>query len=638
MPLLEDECKGCADTASAGFNDLIRLIQNPGDAAKPGGNIGKAYRSVIGSKPVRVTNRVRNGKFIFRASTVLDYAVAATSDSRGSKKERQHFARHYLEPFAAYFTAEAFLPFLFNHCIQDDSSAHTLQEAFEQFKLFVQCNYQKEIEETEVKSWFWDVESIPPRFNYTNAQRLFAYCDITKTGEVTESMEVSSSAATLISEGHSKVSSEAATAMPLTDMTVVDGLELWLDATARETIELDRCEEANAVQQWRSKGDCGRVLTAEFGTPVLRGAGTHLHPSPVCIEFDYDKSMRIDPPLQAIQTIISVHKFKRCRDMAAHYIFSGDEQSPFHGDNDKISSGHGAWAAGVPFFEANIRLNSGVGEPTKHTMAWTEEFKVASVVMSKGPVPTDRDGSRVNRIGRDRQYHEFAGFLAEVLVWNRELSEQEVIVVEKYLRSKHSIPVISPGPAGTHTMVSDDVIHSYRPDTAEGVPEVFKDRIPASNITLQAAGCVNGGGTGREFIQNLNNSSTASWDKWYHCGSISSSWVEATFRGGPQVLVAYAMCSANDVPARDPVRWTLEGLVCETQRWELLHDSSAVAAANFTNRWQWLSFTIAAPRAVSKVRLNISQVRQVQDGIQLGHMHFFGTPSSQSMDICCHIN
>ena len=180
MPLWEDDCKGCTDTASAGLNDLVGLIQNPGNEEKPGGNIGKSYRSVIGTRPVRVTNLVYNGVFIFSAhGNVFNHAIAAADERRSSKAERQHFARYYLEPFAAYFAPKSFLPLLFNYCNQDASAARALQKVFEEFKQHVMAENQGEvIEEPEVQNWFWDVEKIPPAFEHKNARRLFAYCGV----------------------------------------------------------------------------------------------------------------------------------------------------------------------------------------------------------------------------------------------------------------------------------------------------------------------------------------------------------------------------------------------------------------------------------------------------------------------------
>eukprot|EP01036_Dinobryon_divergens_P030268 gene30268-39488_t len=176
MPLWEDDCKGCADSASTGLNDLIGLVQYPGDAMKPGGNIGKAYRTVIGSRSVRATKHVRSDAFIFRASgIVFNFAKTAADERRSSQVERQHFAQHYLEPFVAYFTPTAILPLLFNYCIQDVSTARALQQVFEEFK---QQQQGEGIEETEVMNWVWDAEKIPPDFKTVNARQLFAYCGI----------------------------------------------------------------------------------------------------------------------------------------------------------------------------------------------------------------------------------------------------------------------------------------------------------------------------------------------------------------------------------------------------------------------------------------------------------------------------
>ena len=176
MPLWEDDCKGCADSASTGLNDLIGLIQYPGDAIKPGGNIGKAYRTVIGSRSVRATKHVRSDAFIFRASgIVFNFAKTAADERHSSQVERQHFAQHYLEPFVAYFTPTAILPLLFNYCVQDVSTARALQQVFEEFK---QQQQGEGIEETEVMNWVWDAEKIPPDFKTVNARQLFAYCGI----------------------------------------------------------------------------------------------------------------------------------------------------------------------------------------------------------------------------------------------------------------------------------------------------------------------------------------------------------------------------------------------------------------------------------------------------------------------------
>eukprot|EP01036_Dinobryon_divergens_P035402 gene35402-45868_t len=225
------------------------------------------------------------------------------------------------------------------------------------------------------------------------------------------------------------------------EMTVTSGLELWLDATAVETIDF-LPNNSGQVTSWKSREvpgttTVGRCLSAEFGNPILHNRTLK---SPSAIEFDYNKSMKIEPPMDKIQTIISVHKFKVGMDGAYHYIFTGEQQSPFHGDNGMIASSHGRIGQGSPFNDAHIRLNGVNRDLTERTSAWKDEFKVASVVMSTGAVPVDNRWLRINRIGRDREFHEFPGLVSELLVWNRALSLDEVLSVEEYLHEKYFIP------------------------------------------------------------------------------------------------------------------------------------------------------------------------------------------------------
>ena len=51
-------------------------------------------------------------------------------------------------------------------------------------------------------------------------------------------------------------------------------------------------------------------------------------------------------------------------------------------------------------------------------------------------------GPGVDRIGRDRDFHEFAGYLTELLVWDCNLSPEEVRSVEEYLQRKYNIFVL----------------------------------------------------------------------------------------------------------------------------------------------------------------------------------------------------
>ncbi len=148
-------------------------------------------------------------------------------------------------------------------------------------------------------------------------------------------------------------------------------------------------------------------------------------------------------------------------------------------------------------------------------------------------------------------------------------------------------------------------------------------RIPQSEMRLTAAGDVRGGGTGREYLVNLHNESTQSWDKWYHSGA-RSSWIQIDFTSS-QSISRYGLCSANDSPHRDPAVFELRGKLadCENpdEAWVTLH---SVQQSPFSERWQWVWFDVsseAGHQLFDSLRLEIQSVRQERDGIQLGHLH-----------------
>ena len=116
---------------------------------------------------------------------------------------------------------------------------------------------------------------------------------------------------------------------------------------------------------------------------------------------------------------------------------TSSDNFPFHGTDEFIASAK--YARDSPFKDAKVRINGGEGIPTVETKIWKDKFKVASVVMEGNAVPPTEG---IDRIGRDRIYFEFAGYLTELLVWSRKLSVDEVEVVEEYLLQKYKISVI----------------------------------------------------------------------------------------------------------------------------------------------------------------------------------------------------
>jgi hypothetical protein len=211
---------------------------------------------------------------------------------------------------------------------------------------------------------------------------------------------------------------------------ILDGLLLWLDASRGVQ------KRGQYVTQWNS---CivDRQLVSSEGYPIFKDSDTSF---PAHVEFDHNRSMKIVPPLLDIETIISVHCWKAptSPERIPFYIICGTDQGPFQGNSDK----HGICSEtqqGEPYYQSSIRLN-GVSHRSNEVKVWRDQMKIASIVFDSR-VPVNRNHLGVNQIGRaqidPQTSHEFAGYLTELLVFHRRLSENEIVVIENYLRVKY---------------------------------------------------------------------------------------------------------------------------------------------------------------------------------------------------------
>jgi hypothetical protein len=268
------------------------------------------------------------------------------------------------------------------------------------------------------------------------------------------------------STSHSQVA--ACIPNPSFPIAVLSGLELWLDVLNKDTLEIDA---DGSVLMWTSCANNRKLVSLSGTRPILSNIN-----SKQSVEFDYNKTMDIVPPLTNIQTIISFHRFKDTRPgVSPFYILCGSEQGPFHGDGNFIASEqHGGYGQGLPFCNGVMRLNGVVVGPPKQITAWKESFQVATV-LCQSPVPVNRDSRCVDRIGRDRVYHEFPGFLTELLVYNRELSTVEVEAVEEYLFQKYF-----PGGNPSHSPISS--IALTRPTTSHPAASYNGDLIIINGV------------------------------------------------------------------------------------------------------------------------------------------------------------
>jgi len=116
------------------------------------------------------------------------------------------------------------------------------------------------------------------------------------------------------------------------------------------------------------------------------------------------------------------------------------------------------------------------------------------------------------------------------------------------------------------------------------------------------------GGTPNDSINNPNGNEGAakafdlnSGSKWL-CSAVS--WLQYDFGSGvTQTIKRYAITSGNDVPARDPKDWQLQGSN-DGSAWTAV--DSRTGQASFPIRQQTITYDVASPGAYRYYRLNVT--------------------------------
>lgn len=143
-------------------------------------------------------------------------------------------------------------------------------------------------------------------------------------------------------------------------------------------------------------------------------------------------------------------------------------------------------------------------------------------------------------------------------------------------------------------------------------------------VKVTAAGDIRGGGTGREHVANLLLPfSGQHWSKWLHPGVVSRSWAQYDLIS-PLEVAAYGLCSANDAPMRDPAAWTLLGKPVNGDGWVVLHSAGSKEEPEIFDKrfgWKWFGLPNAVGRKWRALRLEITVVSRVGDGVQLSHWY-----------------
>lgn len=147
-------------------------------------------------------------------------------------------------------------------------------------------------------------------------------------------------------------------------------------------------------------------------------------------------------------------------------------------------------------------------------------------------------------------------------------------------------------------------------DNTESSDDFTRIDLEELGATVKAEYSVNGGGTRREYPENLIKDGEEPWNKWYQVSS-KTSWVEINIPTEVE-FGAIAFKSANDVPRRDPEIADLQIWNESEGKWNGLGTFDLTFESK---RWNTLYFDI--PRSKTnkvKVTFTNTDFRQIQLG------------------------
>lgn len=372
--------------------------------------------------------------------------------------------------------------------------------------------------------------------------------------------------------------------MALAQPPVLDGLELHFDAT---TLALN---EGDPVTDWldtsgnnrhASGGNGGATfgeVLSEDGVPVVTFHGDYAE----ALAFDYDPNGK---DMTVIGYALTTSTSGGWPNFHSGYIGWGE------------SGGHGLVSPSGFFEEQTFIMMGGEEGIRGFTLSiphipvikhWT--INVARLDSAAGVVEAFREGELLGSsdatepIMRAMSQGHIAGInfadgigwdgsLAEVMVYSRALTDEELGLVQDYLDAKWTFPAAPEA----------EVSNAVEIDVTDGV-----------DITVEASSQIN---EGEGFLKAVDNDVATKWlTAWTSDGWLKVSIPEA------KAINGYSITSANDAPNRDPNTWTLEGSN-DGETWVVL---DAQAGQTWENRFERRVFTIANDVAYSMYKLDVT--------------------------------
>ncbi len=149
---------------------------------------------------------------------------------------------------------------------------------------------------------------------------------------------------------------------------------------------------------------------------------------------------------------------------------------------------------------------------------------------------------------------------------------------------------------------------------------LMKNDLTRADINAITASGENGTREGR--LQAFDNEQQTKWLTFDTSGWLSYEFASAT------TIASYSITSANDVQARDPQDWRLEGSN-DGINWQVLDNRSG---ERFSQRFQKKTYTISQPQAFKHTRLNVTS-NLSGNILQLAEIELFGEQDGGSVSL-----
>jgi len=243
------------------------------------------------------------------------------------------------------------------------------------------------------------------------------------------------------------------------------GLQLWMDACATETIQFDKESKVKLKTDFTPNGLPVKIWRSLVGKMYLHVDQVYCRDDkktnydiadPVFIRsvinglpgifFDYGHSASICEGNLSARTIVSVHSWEfqnRLDHMAVHkipgelynfYIFTSSVSYFMHTNSNNHLNNLFSYAAHEYFRAGKIRVDGKNFVPVAESSRWTDQGLHLAVLEMYGTI---RNG--LDMIGADRDCNQYCGTIAELLVYDRVLDEDEVMTLENSLMEKYGL-------------------------------------------------------------------------------------------------------------------------------------------------------------------------------------------------------